>query len=227
MAAALAACCAGAGMAQTGALKDLLGNGELPSPAAAAVPAPEPDDLRSGGDYSYVDPQHVVPARPLAAALRFYKANKADIANKDYLSVIDYTQRSDNKRLYVIDMRTGGVERFLVAHGRGSDPDHTGYATVFSNEDSTHASSLGFYLTGSTYEGDNGYSLKLYGLDPTNSNALARSIVMHGAKYVDPALPVIGRSWGCPAVELSVRTRLIDQLKGGSVIYSWHEKFSR
>jgi hypothetical protein len=226
-AAVMAACSAGTGRAQANALKDLLGDsGEL-AEAAPAVPDPLPAiDKRAGGEYSYVDPQRVVPARPLGAALRYYKANKARLGNADYLSVIDYTQRSENKRLYVIDMRTGAVERFLVAHGKGSDPDHTGYATVFSNEDSTHASSLGFYLTGSTYDGDNGYSLQLYGQDPTNSNALARSIVMHGAKYVDPALPVIGRSWGCPAVELSVRTRLIDMLKGGSVIYAYHEKFS-
>jgi hypothetical protein len=225
--AVITACCISSGTAQTSALNDLFGDSGGISGAAVAVPDPVPvADRSAGGEYSYVDPQHVVPAKPLAAALKFYKSDKAKIGNPGYLSVIDYTQPSRNKRLYVINMRTGAVERFLVAHGKGSDPDHTGYAKVFSNEDKTYASSLGFYLTGGTYNGDNGYSMQLYGQDPTNSNAFSRSIVMHGAKYVDPSLSVLGRSWGCPAVELAVHTRLIDKLKGGSVIYAYHAKFS-
>ena len=108
----------------------------------------------------------------------------------------------------------GKVERFLVAHGQGSDPSRTGYATRFSNENETHATSLGFFRTAETYDGKHGYSLRLDGLSATNSNARERAIVIHGADYVAS----LGRSWGCPAVEMSVRTRLIDMLKGGSVI---------
>lgn len=215
--------------AQNSALGDLLGNSGTMDAAenpdfAAAVPAPE---IRAEGEFDYVDPGHVVPAAPLAAALKYYKANLSAIPNPYYLSVIDYTQHANNKRLYVINMRTGAVERYLVAHGKGSDPQHTGYATVFSNEDGTHASSLGFFRTGGTYEGQHGYSLKLHGLSPTNSNALARAIVIHGADYVDPGVAPLGRSWGCPAVEMSERTKLIDTLKSGSIIYAWHERFSR
>lgn len=215
--------------AQSSALGDLLGNSGTMGPSespdfAAAVPAPE---VRVEGEFDYVDPGHVVPAKPLAAALKYYKANLSGIPNPYYLSVIDYTQHANNKRLYVIDMRTGAVERYLVAHGKGSDPQHTGYATVFSNKEGTHASSLGFFRTGSIYSGEYGYALKLHGLSPTNSNALARAIVMHGAPYVDPSIVPLGRSWGCPAVELSVSKKLIDALKDGSLIYSWHERFSR
>ena len=174
-------------------------------------------------DFRYVDAGRVVPAKPLKTALEYYKANQASLGNPRYLSVIDYTQSSGSKRFYIIDMRTGSVERFLVAHGQGSDPDHDGYATIFSNKDGTHATSLGFFRTGNTYEGGNGYSLQLHGLSSTNSNAFDRAIVIHGASYVSTG----GRSWGCPAVEMSVRTKLINTLKGGSLIYSYHERFSR
>ncbi len=224
-AAALTALCfSGAAEAQNTALQDLVGNG---SPDAAAAPeTPMPERIagsRVEDDFLYVDTGHVVPAKPLKTALEYYKANQASLGNPRYLSVIDYTQSSGSKRFYVIDMRTGRVERFLVAHGRGSDPSHTGYASVFSNQDGSLATSLGFYRTGNTYDGKNGYSLQLYGLSSTNSNAFDRAIVIHGADYVGSG----GRSWGCPAVEMSVRTRLIDDLKGGSLIYSYHERFSR
>ncbi|OGS51389.1 MAG: hypothetical protein A3J79_08750 [Elusimicrobia bacterium RIFOXYB2_FULL_62_6] len=230
-AAVLAALCfCGAASAQDSALGDLLGDYEnldaAVNPAGLNAPVPAAE-TRSGSEFAHVDPGHLIPAKPLAAALKYYKANLADIPNPGYLSVIDYTQNASNKRFYVIDMRTGKVERFLVAHGQGSDPKHTGNATVFSNEDGTHATSLGFFSTGGTYAGQHGYSLKLHGLSSTNSNALARAIVIHGADYVDPSIVPLGRSWGCPAVEMSVRTKLIDTLKGGTVIYAYHERFSR
>gem|GEM_PF-1215479 len=230
-AAVLAALCfGGAAAAQNTALEDLLGNYEnldaAVSPAGLAAPVPSAE-TRAGDEFAYVDPGHVVPAKPLAAALRYYKANPADIPKPGYLSVIDYTQNANNKRFYIINMRTGAVERFLAAHGKGSDPKHTGNATVFSNQDGTHATSLGFFMTGSAYNGKHGYSLKLHGLSSTNSNALARAIVIHGAEYVGPGIVPLGRSWGCPAVEMPVRTKLINTLKGGTIIYAYHERFSR
>lgn len=119
-------------------------------------------------------------------------------------------------------MKTGIVENFSVAHGKGSDPNHTGYATYFRNESASNASSLGFYLTAETYNGDHGYSLRLDGLSETNNNARERSIVIHGADYVSSG----GRSLGCPAVEMYVRTKIINMIKKGSIIYAYHEKFS-
>ncbi len=205
--------------AQNTALDQLAGlSGSRPQ----APGAPTPVDTNFGGEFGYIDKGRVIPAAPLQAALRFYKDNRGRLENPYYLSVIDFSQPAANKRLYVIDMRTGGVERFLVAHGQGSDPDHTGYATIFSNEQATHASSLGFYKTAETYSGENGYSLRLDGLSSTNSNARARAIVIHGAEYVSS----LGRSWGCPAVEISQRTRLINMLKGGSLIYAYSRGFS-
>lgn len=223
----LALCFSGQAAAQGSALQELFGAaGPGAGVAAGALPSPVmsgPEDVNKGQEFEYVDRGNVVPEAPLQAALRYYKANRGNIGNQEYLSVIDYTQHAGQKRFYIINMRTGGVERFLVAHGRGSDPSRSGYASRFSNEDNSLATSLGFYRTSDTYDGKHGYSMRLEGLSRTNSNALARDVVIHGADYVAS----LGRSWGCPAVEMSVRTRLINMLKGGSIIYAYHRQFSR
>lgn len=219
-AALITTCFISAAAAQNSALNDLLGASKSISSQFPAVSGPV--DTNTGAEFDYIDPRHIVPAKPLQTALSYYKANRNRIGNPNYLSVIDFTQHASAKRLYLINMRTGAVERFLVAHGSGSDPSHTGYATYFSNEDRTHASSLGFYKTAETYDGEHGYSLRLDGLSSTNSNARERAIVVHGADYV----AALGRSWGCPAVEPSQRGRLIGMVKGGSIIYAYHQRFS-
>ncbi|MDG0816793.1 murein L,D-transpeptidase catalytic domain family protein [Bdellovibrio svalbardensis] len=170
--------------------------------------------------YSYVDPTKIVPAGQLKSALAYYDANAAKIKNKDYLSVIDFRQFSGKKRFFIINMKTGEVWAIRVAHGKGSDPDHDGYANSFSNASGSNASSLGYYLAAETYDGSHGYSLKLDGLSSTNSNARSRSVVVHGADYVSEASVIQGRSWGCPAVAMENRTKLINMIKGGSLIYA-------
>jgi hypothetical protein len=171
--------------------------------------------------YDYVDPGHVVPDVPLKKALLYYDANKSHLKNSSVLSVIDFSQFSGKKRFFIIDMKSGSVWSIRVAHGKGSDPTHDGYAHSFSNVSGSNATSLGFYMTAETYYGDNGYSLRLDGLSSTNSNARSRAIVVHGASYVEEANVVQGRSWGCPAVALENRDKVINLIKGGSLIYAW------
>ncbi len=220
----LATCLTGQAAAQGSALQELFGAARSGAGVSMdAMPMPEvsaPEDVNRNDEFRYIDRSGVVPQAALQAALSFYKANRGNIGNNNYLSVIDYSQHAGQKRFYVIDMRTGKVERFLVAHGQGSDPSRTGYATRFSNENETHATSLGFFRTSETYDGKHGYSLRLDGLSASNSNARERAIVIHGADYVAS----LGRSWGCPAVEMGVRTRLIDMLKGGSIIFAYYER---
>lgn len=168
-------------------------------------------------EFDYVDPQHIVPTTPLAKALTYFKANSAKIINKNYITVIDMSQFSGKKRMYVINMKTGAVATYLTAHGKGSDSNNDGYAEKFSNTPGSNATSLGFYLTGVTYQGSNGLSLRMHGQESTNSNAYARAIVMHGADYVNPSWT--GRSWGCPAIERKYVNTLIPSLKGGSLMY--------
>ena len=143
------------------------------------------------------------------------------------LSIADLSQPSINKRLYVIDLDNQQLLfNSLVAHGRRSGKD---MATAFSNKRSSNMTSLGFYLTGNTYNGSNGYSLKLEGLEyGINNNAMRRAIVVHGADYVSENFPevhnqtYIGRSQGCPAVPAEIAEPLIDEIKDGTCLFIYY-----
>jgi hypothetical protein len=143
----------------------------------------------------------------------------------DRLAVIDYSLPSTQPRLWVFDLaKRKLLFRELVAHGRNTGDNR---ATRFSNKDGSLESSLGLFRTLDTYEGHNGYSLRMAGLEPgINDHALERALVIHGARYVNPALARtqgrIGRSWGCPAVRPAVARPLIDTLKGGQYVFSYY-----
>lgn len=162
-----------------------------------------------------------VPKIPLDTATQYFEANITKFANRNYLTIIDYSVHSANERMYLIDLKTGKVEKLHVSHGRGSDPQHTGTAKKFSNLASSHMTSLGFFMASETYSGKHGYSLRLDGLSSTNSNARARAIVIHGASYVKQGLAKMGRSLGCPAVDNNLSKGLIDKIKNGSLILSY------
>lgn len=170
-------------------------------------------------DYSHLDPDGIVPQKLLITATEYFDSNISKIKNQRFMGIIDFKQHNSKERFYIIDMESGRVETYLTAHGKNSDPDHDGYATKFSNTPDSLMSSLGFYLTAETYNGSNGYSLRLDGLTSTNSNARARAIVIHGADYVSPGSK-IGRSYGCPALEMRYHADLINRLKGGSLLYA-------
>jgi hypothetical protein len=172
-------------------------------------------------DFDHLDPQHVVPTKPLKQALTYFKTYKDKFPNQRVITVIDFTQHSSKKRMYIVDLKTGAVERHIVSHGQGSDPKNTGYAKIFSNEANSHASSLGFYRTAEVYTGKHGKSLRLDGLSPTNSKARERAVVIHAASYVQEGASRSGRSWGCPAVDPSVLDRVVNQVKAGSLLYIW------
>ncbi|MEZ5573927.1 MAG: murein L,D-transpeptidase catalytic domain family protein [Halioglobus sp.] len=141
-----------------------------------------------------------------------------------YLSVIDYTRSSQLPRLWVFDMKKQTLKyEEYVAHGKGSGED---VPTQFSDREGSHQTSLGLFLTDTTYEGGHGLSLRLHGLNrDLNQNAFDRLIVMHGAPYVNPKLAAslgrLGRSWGCPAVRTEVAQPMIDLLKEGQFIYAY------
>ncbi len=144
------------------------------------------------------------------------------IRNTRYLTIIDYSKPSNVKRMYLIDIKTGRVEKFLVSHGKNSG---WAYATAFSNRPQSLQSCRGFFITGRKYSGKHGTALQLYGLQKgVNDNALRRGIVMHGANYVC-ARSVrlnggrLGRSLGCPAIPIEVAESVINRIKGGSLVY--------
>jgi hypothetical protein len=141
------------------------------------------------------------------------------------LAFIDYSRPSTEPRLWVFDLAHNRLlYQEVVAHGRGSGEN---LAKVFSNVSGSHASSLGLFLTRETYQGRNGYSLRMEGLEPgVNDAALARAIVMHGAPYVDPQAAAkqgrLGRSFGCPAVREAVARGMIDVLKDGQFVFAYY-----
>ena len=148
--------------------------------------------------------------------------NRMGSFDKNILTVIDFTKPSTEKRLFVIDLKLKKV-LFIsyVAHGRNSGEK---YATSFSNREGSFKSSLGFYKTENTYYGKNGYSLVLDGLERgINDKAKERAIVIHGATYADPSTirscGRLGRSLGCPALPLAVSKKIIDTIKGGTLLY--------
>ncbi|MGZ3659968.1 MAG: murein L,D-transpeptidase catalytic domain family protein [Bdellovibrionota bacterium] len=151
-------------------------------------------------------------------AVDYFQKNRGTIPNPRYFTLVDFNLRATQKRLFLFDLSTGSVERHAVAAGKNSDPDDDGFATKFSNALGSEESSLGFYRTLQTYIGGHGLSLKLSGLDPTNSNAEARAIVMHPANYVNDSTPRAGRSWGCTAIDPAVSAKVIARLKNGSMM---------
>ncbi|WP_413293409.1 murein L,D-transpeptidase catalytic domain family protein [Bdellovibrio sp. HCB185ZH] len=151
----------------------------------------------------------------------------------ELVSIVDFTQASTSRRFFLINLRTGDVIRYYVAHGKGSG--NSNYATRFSNIKDSKQTSLGFYLAGGIYSGSYGKTLRMYGLQPSNDQAYNRDIVLHGAWYVGEdfinsknpktgqPFGRLGVSWGCPALSLSMASKVIPQIQQGSVILHYHK----
>ncbi len=168
-------------------------------------------------------------APPAPAAATIVSAARAGLARAgdrvvhgDVGGVVDFGQPSRSPRLHLVEMADGKVQSLLVAHGRGSDPSHTGWLQSFSNRPGSEATSEGGYLTGEYYLGHHGRSMRLAGLDPSNSNAAERAIVVHAANYVGPqvvrARGVLGRSEGCFAISPSDLSTVLDRLGPGRLL---------
>ena len=160
----------------------------------------------------------------LRRALDALERHQASISYRDVIGVADFSLPSRAPRFHLVNLADGSVRSHLVAHGRGSDPSHTGWLERFSNEPRSNATSAGAYRTGSLYVGAHGRSMRLEGLDPTNSNALSRAIVVHGAWYVNEQVigysGVLGRSQGCFAVADSSLPEIMARLGPGRLIYA-------
>lgn len=161
-------------------------------------------------------PQHLV-ARAVAAL----DGHAGLIPNRDVVGIADFGTHNSNPRFHLIDLHNGRLDSFLVAHGRGSDPAHTGWLQHFSNLPGSQASSEGVYQTKDVYFGAHGRSRRLAGLDAHNNQAEARGIVVHGAWYVNRDLAArgaIGRSEGCFAFEQDQVGQIIDRLGASRMI---------
>ncbi len=156
----------------------------------------------------------------------FDKLTRAGRINTDsILTIVDFSKSSREKRMVVVDLKHQDVLfHTVVAHGRNTG---TEFANSFSNQPRSHKSSLGFYITRGTYQGSNGYSLKLDGVEKGyNDLAMARAIVMHAADYANEDVirnkGYLGRSFGCPAVPQRLNKPIIDRIKNGNVLFLYY-----
>lgn len=144
------------------------------------------------------------------------------LADKPYLTIIDYSKPSNERRFFLIDTdKARLLYRTYVSHGINSG---TLYATEFSNTINSRKTSLGAFKVANAYHGKHGLSLRLDGYSETNSNARERAIVLHGADYAAPSviskIGMLGRSWGCPAIPRHLTETVVNLLKNGGTIYA-------
>src|ERR1700692_1894304 len=160
----------------------------------------------------------------IGRALLALERHRDSITHRDFIGVADFSLHSRTPRFHLVNLIDGSVKSHLVAHGRGSDTAHTGWLERFSNEPRSNATSAGAYRTGTLYVGAHGHSMRLEGLDPTNSNALSRALVVHGAWYVNEQVighsGMLGRSQGCFAVTDSSLPEIMGRLGSGRLIYA-------
>ncbi len=161
------------------------------------------------------------------ALIGYFNLKKRDAIPKDgIISIIDFRKSCNESRFYVIDLsRQKVLYQTLVAHGRNSGDVYTRY---FSNKHGSLQSSLGFFVTGDTYNGEYGYSLYLFGMDEGfNDKATARGIVVHGAHYVTRSIikkyGKIGRSQGCPALPAGPHINIINTIMGGTCLFQFYD----
>lgn len=197
-------------------LPDSMGRAALPIAPEPVSPAPVPATPRPA------------PQKPYAALLERARAgldrHAHHFALRDRVAIVDFDAPSKDMRMHIVDLISGQANSYLVSHGRGSDPGHSGWLHSFSNEFDSLASSSGAFRTGEMYVGQHGRSMRLLGLDPQNSNAEARAIVVHGADYVSEdhvaAWGKCGRSEGCFAVAPHIVPQVLGLLGPGRMLYA-------
>lgn len=213
--------CAGMGaIISTAASSSVLPSLAVPATTDPIVPVPQPQP--------YAAPA-AVPAAPQGVDPQLFARAKAaldqhQIYARDTIGIADFSRPSSEPRFHVVDLASGQVQSHRVCHGRGSDPAHSGYLERFSNDFGSYATSNGAYVTTEYYDGKYGLSLRVRGLDYSNSNAEPRAIVIHNAWYAeDDMIPLhgqLGRSEGCFAMSKQSQYEVMRRLAGGRMIYA-------
>lgn len=198
----------------------------MSSPILAAVTGPQsvlpPRPAASAPPRVMLDP--VIDANLVARARASFDRHRSSLRNIDTVGIVDFSKPSSAPRFFILDTNSGRVSRHYVSHGRGSDPAHTGFLQRFSNQFGSEASSNGAYVTGDFYPGKYGRSMRVRGLDYTNSNAEPRAIVVHSAWYAEPEVLAtngrLGRSEGCFAMSHSSLQEVMARLGPGRFLYA-------
>jgi hypothetical protein len=195
------------------------------APAEFTTPAPETVAPANLDTLGRLDPTGLIRKPLLAAAIVALDRHKDRISDPSRLFIADFSRHSSQARLYRVDMTTGDVTAFRTAHGRGSDPDRSGWARRFSNQPGSLASSLGAYVTlGESWGLRHGRHVGLDGLDPSNNLAEERAIIVHSADYCEVpflrAFGMLGRSEGCFATSSKELAALLPDMGQGRLLYA-------
>ncbi len=196
----------------TGAAYGLGSRSQAASRTLTSIPA-RPKNIARNGSIALID-----------RAKQAMAVHELSLLHTDRIGIADYSLHSAKERFHIVDMASGAIQSFLVAHGKGSDPKHTGWLQEFSNVPGSEASSGGSYMTSESYVGKHGTSRRLKGLDPSNNMAEPRAIVIHGAWYAEPEMVEshgkLGRSQGCFAFSESDLPVILERLGPGRLLYA-------
>lgn len=199
-----------------------LGAFALPASAQAAMRSTSPSPASSRQPRLTIDDD--LKTRLIGLARREFDRVGDAILHHDKAALVDFSRPSSEPRLFIVDMNAGSIHPYLVAHGRGSDPQNDGWLKRFSNREGSNASSRGAYRTAQEYEGKYGLSMRLDGLDPDNNNAYDRAIVIHEAWYAAPDMirryNRLGRSEGCFTVSPGLNREVIGRLGEGRLLFA-------
>jgi hypothetical protein len=222
-AALLSGCATASATTQTAAFR--------PLPAAAQVPhitiSQPPEAITAELNTTrLLDPRGQVRKELMDRAMAALDIHKGKITQRDRMYLVDFQKFSGDERLYEVDLHGGAVTLMRTAHGRGSDPAHSGYARDFGNTPDSYMSSVGAFATaGAGFGAQQGPNVLLDGLEYTNDRARERAIIIHGADYADPAFLAregkLGRSYGCFSVAHADLPRLRERMGEGRLLFAW------
>lgn len=173
---------------------------------------------------TFAPPNPAYDAKLVGIARRELERAGSKVWRKDLVGVADFARASSLPRFHFVNMEAGTIRSFHVAHGRGSDPAHSGFLQQFSGVPGSEATSRGAYFTAEWYPGKYGTSIRLVGMDQDNFTALERAIVMHPAAYASAdhiaRFGKLGRSEGCFAMGPENFNEALWHLSGGRLLYA-------
>lgn len=173
-----------------------------------------------------LDPQRLVRPELMSRAMAALDVHSHRITLRDRMYLVDFQKFSGDERFYEVDLIGGRVTAFRTCHGRGSDPQHSGFARQFSNTPESYMSSVGAYATaGAGWGAQQGPNVLLDGLEYSNNMARDRAIIVHGADYADPEFLAregkLGRSYGCFSTAHTDLPMLRERMGEGRLLFAY------
>ncbi|WP_309628132.1 murein L,D-transpeptidase catalytic domain-containing protein [Brevundimonas sp.] len=173
-----------------------------------------------------LDPRRLVRPELMSRAMAALDVHSHRITLRDRMYLVDFQKFSGDARMFEVDLIGGRVTAFRTCHGRGSDPEHSGFARRFSNTPESYMSSVGAYATaGAGWGAQQGPNVLLDGLEYSNNLARDRAIIVHGADYADPDFLAregkLGRSYGCFSTAHTDLPMLRERMGEGRLLFAY------